>query len=972
MGHHPFVVQAEAGLARIPLLPAEGSYDHSSAAVNPLLIEGMLLASRQVGAAAISAEHPVDDRLAATLRGYEIRARLRPTPNAVFAGVAPAVFSRETASLRLGGGHRARSNPSAAWLTAVCAQLLEDPDVLALLILTVSNLITRRGRRLEHEQQAAPGRTGPHRVTVRATDATMLILRTCRAGATVDQVIAEVGRRWSTVPESVVRATVLGLVRAGFLLSDLLPGDLGDDPLGHLLGRLPAVSPVREKLASLRRLLADADQCRPGYPSRLAALIAARDLADEISFQERALSVDVVADAHLVLPTALADQAARAAGVLWRIGWGRGPLTGYHDRFLDRYGPHRFVPLSEATDPAIGLGIDTDASDIDAAPPPPGRTTVLTALLAHGTTRGGTEVVLDAEAIAALAGDQTAEPPPRTAEIHVRVLAATQQDLALGRLHLAVCPGGGSQDAGSSQGRFTGLLPGTLSDLGDPSTLVAELAVRPRVSEGAALAPQTGFAPWRIPVGVPVRDGDLVLDDLLLVSNGDRLMVWSASRDRQVVPVLYSRLAPRLLPPLARFLQLLGHTGCRPWRGWSWGPLADLPFQPRVRYERTVLSPARWVLPPELTGMVHDRTAWNGALHTWRTAATPPPPDIVVTEDADRRLPLDLRRPDDRELLRRYVRRGVLAVAEQPGGPDAIQAVVPGPTGDHVLELVVPLARRTTVTEPARPADTPVRATGTGLHLPGGPWLSLTVRGPSHCHDQILSELAAAAAGLTGHFDTWFWLRYADTSHGSHIRARFHGNPAALGGRVLPALSAWCSEMIRQRLSGGFTVEPYDQEIERYGGPDAIHAAEQVFAADSHLVLKALATTTDPDQRLVIAALSAAAIARAVADGDPAALRGHHLDRAARQRVVTLRPQVRSTRSQDDTNSPIPSLTDPAWIARQDALTSYRDTLKPAHRPSCASALIHMHTNRLLGRADTERMARALAADLLALPTSAP
>lgn len=968
MGRHPFVVRSEAGLARIPLLPAEGPDDHLSAGVNPLLVEGMLLASRQVGAAAIPAEHPVDDRLAVTLRGYEIRARLRPTPNAVFAAVAPAVFSREAASLRLGGGHRARSNPSAAWLTAVCTRLLEDPAVLSLLTLTASNLITRRGRRLEHEQQAAPGATGPHRVTVRATDATMLILRTCRAGATIDQVITEVVRRWSTVPESVVRATVLGLVRTGFLLSDLLPGDLGDDPLGHLLGKLPAASPVREKLASLRRLLGDADRHRPGDPRRLAALTAARDLADEISFQERALTVDVVADAHLVLPTALADQAARAAGVLWRIGWGRGPLTGYHDRFLDRYGPHRFVALSEATDPAIGLGIDTDVSDTDAAPQPPGRTAVLAALLAQSTARGGTEIVLDSATIAALAGDQGAEPPPRTAEIHVRVLAAARQDLAVGRLHLAVCPGGGSQDAGSSQGRFTGLLSGNLSDLGEPSTLVAELVVRPRVPEGAALAPQTGFAPWRIPVGVPVRDGDLALDDLLLTSNGDRLLVWSASRDRQVVPVLYSRLAPHLLPPLARFLQLLGHTGCRPWRSWSWGPLADLPFQPRVRYERTVLSPARWVLPPELTRAVHDRTAWNGALHAWRTAATPPPPDIVVTEDADRRLPLDLRRPDDRELLRRYVRRGVLAVAEQPGGPDAVQAVVSGPTGDHVLELVVPLARCTTVARPARPAA-PVRTAGTGLHLPGGPWLSLAVRGPSHCHDQILSELAAAVAGLTGHFDTWFWIRYTDTTHGPHIRARFHGQPVALGGYLLPALCAWCSEMTRQRLSGGFTVEPYDQEIERYGGPDAIHAAEQVFAADSHLVLKALAATTDSEQRLVIAALSAATIAGTVADGDPAALRGHHLDRAARQRVATLRPQVRSTRSWDDTNSPIPSLTDPAWTARQDALVSYRETLKPTQRPACASALIHLHANRLLGSADTERMARALATDLLALPT---
>ena len=41
----------------------------------------------------------------------------------------------------------------------------------------------------------------------------------------------------------------------------------------------------------------------------------------------------------------------------------------------------------------------------------------------------------------------------------------------------------------------------------------------------------------------------------------------------------------------------------------------------------------------------------------------------------------------------------------------------------------------------------------------------------------------------------------------------------------------------------------------------------------------------------------------------------------------------------------------------------------PARRPSCASSLIHMHTNRILGGTSTEPLVRALAADLLALPT---
>jgi thiopeptide-type bacteriocin biosynthesis protein len=63
-----------------------------------------------------------------------------------------------------------------------------------------------------------------------------------------------------------------------------------------------------------------------------------------------------------------------------------------------------------------------------------------------------------------------------------------------------------------------------------------------------------------------------------------------------------------------------------------------------------------------------------------------------------------------------------------------------------------------------------------------------------------------------------------------------------------------------------------DQEIERYGGVAAIGAAEHVFAADSSLALAVLASVSDRDQRLIIAALSAAAIARPMTDAYQAAL----------------------------------------------------------------------------------------------------
>ena len=62
---------------------------------------------------------------------------------------------------------------------------------------------------------------------------------------------------------------VAELVRRGFLLTDLLPGCGTDDPLWHLLTKIPAANEVRGDLALIRRHLADADTCPPGQPRRL-------------------------------------------------------------------------------------------------------------------------------------------------------------------------------------------------------------------------------------------------------------------------------------------------------------------------------------------------------------------------------------------------------------------------------------------------------------------------------------------------------------------------------------------------------------------------------------------------------------------------------------------------------------------------------------------------------------------------------
>lgn len=947
----PFrVADPRWGMARLPLLPDDDPAPGEP--VDPVTAEGMFLSSELHTAS--SPEHVQRGRI--TTRAYQVRARRRTTPQGVFAAVAEIDIGDGEARLVLGSQRHTRSYPNPAWLHTVCDRALDDPHVLRALTFTSNNLAARRGERLQVDRPSIDALSGSDRTSVRRTEAVDAIMTVCRSGAAWDDIADALTGKWPNLPPTVVDTAVRELTRSGFLLTDLTPPDARDDPVGHVLGKLPDTEPMHRQLSRLRAALADADRCKPGEPGRLTALKQARQVCDDLTPTWRPVLVDTACDAHVQIPTGLAEQAAQAAGVLWRIAPDGDPLSGWHERFLMRYGTHRLVPLLNVCDPVTGLGCGFG----ETPRPPRGETTqVLAGLYADALASGDLEVRLDEATVRALDQRASSDHPETSAELYVRIIAADLGDRDAGVFALAVS--GMASPAGSTRARFTGLLP-PMPDHPEAvdGPMTAELVFRPAHGV-AALTSRVDLAPWRIPIGTAPRDGDLLPEELAVASDGRRLVLWSARHQRTVRPVHHNQVGHHLMPPLAALLCRLGHHRTVSVSLWGWGPLEHAPFLPRVRYRDVILAPARWRLPAALREAATDQAEWETASSLWRNNSHPPPPSVVVADDTDRQLPLNLDRRDDRELLRRYTGRGLATVTEPPGGPDATSAVVSGPTGHHGLEVVIPL--QATTPSPA-PAPTPqalptVRREHRGLFLPGGPWLSLAIPAPQATQDSVLARIAKAATDTTAWWDRWFWLRYATDALGEHLRVRFHGDPADLGGKLLPTLNECCRRLLTERLSGGLSIEPYDQEIERYGGPEAIEAAEEVFFRDAELVLAMLAVQPDPDMRLVAVATSAAAIARIVAHGDPAALTPHRLERADRRTCARLRPLARAA---DDAAVPHPDL----WHARHKTLAAYGDILRTSRRADCASSLIHMHANRLLGDNHAERIARALAKDLIA------
>jgi thiopeptide-type bacteriocin biosynthesis protein len=291
-------------------------------------------------------------------------------------------------------------------------------------------------------------------------------------------------------------------------------------------------------------------------------------------------------------------------------------------------------------------------------------------------------------------------------------------------------------------------------------------------------------------------------------------------------------------PATARFLSEVGRHKTRQLGAFSWGPAASFPFLPRVRCGRIVLSLAQWRLRADnFPSGLDDALSFRNALDAWRAQWDAPAALVVVA--GDHRLTLDLTRAGDADELRRLLRsRRSVVVQEQ--FPQLDRTWLTDTAGRRfAAELVVPLIRRSP--SPAPPVS---RMGGhrADLRPPGSDWLFVKLYGPSESETEFLSGPVRAFTREMANagFTDCFFIRYSDPRR--HIRLRFRGEPARLLADLLPLVTAWASGLISSAVCQRFAIDTYDRELDRFGGPHGLAAAEDFFCADSAAVSELLAS----------------------------------------------------------------------------------------------------------------------------------
>jgi lantibiotic biosynthesis protein len=933
-------------------------------------------------------------RCVLSVASYLLRWQGRPTPFGAFAGTAPVTVGG-TPGVSWGDEHQTVLRADADWISAITLRLEGCPALLERLPVVANDTGHVRG-----DWYVTPGRPAdgdamlmaPVEVSVRHSRPVAAALEAARGPVRYGRLRDRLATLFTAATVHQIEGLLSGLVAQQVLITSLWAPMTSMDALGHLCAELEAVDAlaIPEICDLVRQLQMVRDElaspCRPATWSAGAGLVERMRALSGVA--PVPLVIDTVLDCDVHIPQQVVREAEDAAGVLCRLTpqpFGYQQWRDYHRRFRARYGAGAAVPVMDlVSDSGLGLPAQYLGSALGQAPRHLiERDEKLLGLLQQALMEGRNEIVLTEPLIADLTGSREGQtiPAPRV-EVAFQIHATSREALTRGAFRLLVT--GVPRPGSSMAGRFAHLLPtddqARLArgyEAAHPDAIAAQLSFSPRRRRNENVARTRQMLPYVISLGEhrTPHESLIPLADLAVTADAHRFHLVQLSTGRRIEPhVLHALEAGVQTPPLARFLAEITTARCAAYKPFDFGAAARLPYLPRVRYKRTVLAPARWLLTArDLPGRRASMPEWDAAFETWRTRLRVPE-RIAVTE-LDQRLPLDLAHPVQRLLLRSRLNGAHRLELRETPDPHELAWI--GRVHEVLLPLTVKQPAGAEAPRPLRPVRAVVRDAG---HLPGhSTILHAQIFGSPLRYDEILTAYLPDLINSLESPLLWWFRRHRELARpdaDQHLALYVRLSEPDAYRQAAQRLHDWGGGLRRRRLLSHLTLATYEPQAGCYGHGQAMDAVHAAFAADSVAALAQINVATSG--RTNAQALAAASAVNLVTTFSVPAEQGLRwliddlpqshgpLDRALRDESLRLADPdgtlggLRSLPGGQDVAA--------TWDNRAAALTTYRESLAGQRDPSSVvRSLIHLHHVRALGvdpdlERVTNRLIRACAA----------
>lgn len=798
---------------------------------------------------------------------YISRMSTRATPFGLFAGVTTGNIAEKTeVILNQKEYFKKRTRADMGWLLGMVYKLESNPIIYKQLTLQTNNAIKYRGNRIILPFVSACGQVENREkdqletVSIQGAEPINKALEFANKPIKYDKLLYELIKEYPQANQSQIEGMVSGLFKKEYLISELRPPLTNSKPLDYILTKLDRLHDADQErliLNNIKNKINQYDTLSLGEGTSFYL-----DLVNEmkeINNVKNPLQVDMsISTQKATINSNVGKEVAEAAECLLRLSTfdkESTPLNEYRKEFLERYGYAREIPILDLLDEEEGLGSPATYKypESNRREKPRYNTrerdTILMNLVQKSLLDKQLEISLTDKLINQLSlTNLHPNNTPESMEIYTEIISPSPESIDQGDFKVILGNIIGSNGIGKTFGRFLDFMgEDTKEHINNffteqenrSSAIYAEISYLPRYGRSANVGLIEGLRKYEISLGTnnSIDTKKVTLNDILVGATRDRFYLKSKKLNKEIIVTTGHMLNSKTFPNVYRFMREISAQNEQQFEPFQWGALKASTFLPRMRYKRTILSPAQWKLrlidlninkKTTINEFFLEFTTW---VRNWLV------PRYVYLTIADNRILLDTHKVEHVEEIFKKLTSSSNEVKLHEFIGDFNDRWIQNSDGNYTMECVFPLVsnfleEKTSYSLPSRKFRNDMLDRERYKKV-GSDWLYINFYlGMNSQDDFIIKELQPLCNSLVneGLCNKWFFMRYKDPE--DHLRVRFQGNPQKLMSQVLPILIDWEKHLVTGMLKR-MTIDCYVREIERYGGPLTIEEAESVFYKDS-------------------------------------------------------------------------------------------------------------------------------------------
>ncbi|PPK81581.1 thiopeptide-type bacteriocin biosynthesis protein [Lacrimispora xylanisolvens] len=513
-------------------------------------------------------------------------------------------------------------------------------------------------------------------------------------------------------------------------------------------------------------------------------------------------------------------------------------LNDYKNKFLEKYGLSRCVPLTELIDPDIGIGFPAHYDGKNGMSNFGEYINPWIRFFERkyvDSVRLGKEIeITDTDMGMLLTEDIDLDQLPQSMEIYFNYVKDNGRDVYyLSNIF-------GSTYAGKSFGRFSHLMNNPeqffeeINKNYGEECQVCEFTYLPDSLYSANVIRNMHGSTYETSFGTTNSKDQafkLKLSEILVEFKNNKLYLKSAVNNKRIIPTSTNMFNPQLKPRILRLIDEISSDGIRfynkPWQYL----LEKFAYLPTIRYKNFVLEQEKWIIKIGDLGLTkhYDFAEFKNKFIEYINSRNIPL--WVDAVDADKKLLLNLKEDRCLSVLQKLLEKSETVVERYH-----IESEQPVKLNDssYCCELVIPLILDPDA-KPHKANDSDITRNYGNLRYkePLDEWLYFKIYGIEEYADYLLGEaLYAPLQKLLENkeIDSYFFIQYKDPD--LHLRLRLKADNTKLM-TVLPKMLDILSQLMKKSLISNYSINCYELELERYGGYDLMNYAHEVFYKDS-------------------------------------------------------------------------------------------------------------------------------------------